>query len=368
MIALKQNFRLLFAFLFLIFSLFKLSAQKDLPFCPPLDSFKVIGHLHPVTQGFTGTCWSYAMVSLLESEHLRLHGDTLKLSEMWFAYCDFVGKIDRIIANKNDTFVEGSQCNSVLKSIENMGAIPAYAYLGRTTDAKFFDYSLMFEELQLWVNKVKRSKSIKDEKIKLKYLAILDKTMTNPPQLFYDTNLKKEITSKEFAQTELRLNPGDYYSFMSNAILPFGQRGELQEPDNWWHGNNYYNLPIDVFIKAIKEALTHGYTVVVSGDVTERSYQPHIPYSWYDNSKITNMDSIRVVEKLVKETEDDHSWHIIGYYPSNDGWWFYIKDSAFWDDPINGYHFIHESYLKRKAVSLFMHKYAARSVVNGIIK
>jgi bleomycin hydrolase len=368
MVALKQNKTLLFALLILVFAVPNLSAQKELPYCPPLDSFLLLGHTEPVSQGFTGTCWSYAMVSLLESEHLRLYGDTLKLSEMWFAYCDFEGKMDRALANRNDTFVEGSQCNSVLRYIESKGAVPAYAYLGRKAEAKFFDYSTMFEELQAWVKKVKQNKRLKDAKAKSKYLKILNYTMGVPPALFYDTNTRKEISPKEYAQTKLKLNPGDYYSFMSNGLLPFGQRGLLQEPDNWWMGNNYYNLPINQFLSAIKEALVHGYSVVVSGDVTEKSYQPHIPYSWYCNDGIANIDSVRVVEKLDKKTEDDHSWHIVGYYPSKEGWWFYIKDSAFWDDPVNGYHFIHESYLTRKAVSMFMHKYAARSVVNSIIK
>jgi len=368
MVALKQNKTLLFALLMLLLPLQKISAQKELPYCPPLDSFTVLSHTQPISQGFTGTCWSYAMVSLLESEHLRLFSDTLKLSEMWFAYCDFEGKIDRVIANRNDTFVEGSQCNSVLRYIELKGAVPAYAYLGRKADAKFFDYSTMFEELQVWVRKVKQNKKLKDLKAKSKYLKILNYTMNAPPELFYDTNLRKEITPKEFAHTELKLSAGDYYSFMSNGLLPFGQRGILQEPDNWWMGNNYYNLPVKLFITALKEALTHGYTVVVSGDVTEKSYQPHLPYSWYNNAGVNNIDSLRIVEKLNKTTEDDHSWHIVGYYPSKDGWWFYIKDSAFWDDPINGYHFIHESYLTRKAISMYMHKYAAKSVVNSIIK
>ncbi len=368
MIALKQNNILLFALLMLFIPLQKLPAQMELPYCPPVDSFTVIGHLKPISQGFTGTCWSYAMVSLLESEHLRVYKDSLKLSEMWFAYYDFEGKIDWVLANRKDTFVEGSQCNSVLRYIEKVGAVPAYAYLGRKADAKFFDYSTMFENIQLWVEKVKQHKKLKDKKAKLKYLKILNATMENPPQKFYDKNLKKEVTPREFAQAELRLNSGDYYSFMSNALLPFGQRGILQEPDNWWQGNNYYNLPISTFVAAIKEALLHGYTVVVSGDVTEKTYQPHIPYSWCNNAGITNMDSLRIVEKLNKSTEDNHSWHIVGYYPAKNGWWFYIKDSAFWDDPINGYHFIHESYLTRKAVSMCMHKYAARSVVNGIIK
>jgi len=362
---LKSLFLSLLGLLFLIS---KSNAQKELPYCPPLDSFTIFAHLPPITQGFTGTCWSYAMVSLLEAEHLRLYHDTIKLSEMWFAYCDFIGKIDQQLANRNDTFVEGSECNAVLRYIEYDGALPAYAYLGRLKESNFFDYSTMFEELQKVVKKIKHKKKINAATIKSKYISLLNATMTEPPRVFYDTALNKEISPKEFAKSELNLSPYDYYSFMSNGQLPYGQRGILKEPDNWWHGADYYNLSIHTFIIALKEALTNGYSVVVSGDVTEKTYQPHIPYSWYNNSNINNMDSIRVIEKNNKKTEDDHSWHIVGFYKSNNGWWFYIKDSAFWDDPTNGYHFIHESYLERKSVSMYMHKYAAKSVMNKIIK
>lgn len=371
MIVIKQKNVRWSLLLTLIFSLtlsFSVHAQKEIPYCPSLDSFIIKPHLPPVSQGFTGTCWSYSMVSLLESEHLRLHNDTIKLSEMWFAYYDFVEKFIRISINRKDTFVEGSENNSILYCIDKYGAVPSYAYIGRLQGATFFDYSTMFEKLMIIATKVKKSKLINIDAQKKKYIKILNATMTHPPITFKHSKTAQEMTPKEYAKNSLKLNTYDYYCFMSNAKLPFGQRGLLQEPDNWWQDKSYYNLPIAIFLTAIKEALLNNYTVVVSGDVTEKAYQPHTPYSFYNNSSVHNMDSTRMVEKRAGLTADDHSWHIIGYYPSKDGWWFYVKDSAFWDDPINGYHYIHESYLTRKAVSMIMHKYAARTVVNKIIK
>jgi bleomycin hydrolase len=360
---------LFFTSIYIFFLPISSVAQNEKPYCPPLDSFKIFPHLPPTTQGYTGTCWSFAMVSLLESEHIRIHHDTTKFSEMWFAYYDFVGKINQILVSPTDTFVEGSECNAVLNYMTKYGAVPAYAYLGRTIESTFFDYSLMFEKLQLLVKKIKRTKNPNSLKIIKQCYKILDQTMTAPPTHFFDTALKRTITPLEYSKEHLKLNPYDYYFFMSNSRLPFGQRGVLDEPDNWWRDKNYYNLPIELFIEALKEALMNGYSVVVSGDLSEKTYQPHIPYSWFKNEiDLSKMDSLRLTEKLNKKTEDDHSWHIIGYYKSKNGWWFYIKDSAFWDNPTNGYHFIHESYFIRKSVSMCMHKYAARSVMNGIIK
>lgn len=366
----QKNIRwgLILTLLYLLFSSQISHAQKEVPYCPSLDSFIIKPHLPPISQGHTGTCWSYSMVSLLESEHLRLHNDTIKLSEMWFAYYDFIEKFIRISNNPEEPFVEGSECNSILYCIDKYGAVPSYAYLGRIEKSTFFDYSTMFEKLMIIMTKVKNSKLVNIEKQRKKYIKTLNTTMTCPPVVFTDKTTSNPTTPKEYAKNSLKISTYDYFCFMSNAQLPFGQRGVLQEPDNWWQDKSYYNLPIEIFLTAIKEALLNNYTVVVSGDVTNKSYQPHTPFSWYNNDNIRNMDSVRLVEKKAGLTADDHSWHIVGYYPSKDGWWFYIKDSAFWDDPINGYHYIHESYLRRKSVSLIMHKYAARTVVNKIIK
>lgn len=368
----KQKKRCIIFFIGFIFSIIvpnQSFSQKEAPLCPPLDSFDILPHLAPITQGFTGTCWSYAMVSLLESEHMRIYNDTIKLSEMWFAYFDYLEKFTHVVAHPTDSLMEGSECNAVLYYIDKYGAVPSYAYVGRKKDAPFFDYSTMYETLLEVRHKLKSSKPKQNERLRKKYITVLNKTMTKPPTKFYDRNSNILYTPSYYSKNILKINTFDYYSFMSNAELPFGQRGELKEPDNWWRDKSYYNMPIFQFMDAIKEALQKGFTVVVSGDVTEKTYQPQTPHSWYDNdTELSKMDSLRLEEKKLKKTQDDHSWHIIGFYPSSQGWWFYVKDSAFWDDPVNGYHYIHESYLIRKAVSLYMHKYAARSVVNKIIK
>ena len=345
-----------------------LLAQNEMPYCPPLDSFVILPHLPPTTQGFTGTCWSFSMVSLLESENIRVNHDTLKLSEMWFVYCDYMAKFTQMLSSKTDTFVEGSECNAVLEYIKKEGTVPSDVYQGKNKNVPLYDYTSMFNKLQLLVKKYKKNNQVNSKKLTQKYITILNQTMTSPPTKFHEIKTKKTLTPIAFTKEFLKLDPYDYYSFMSNVQFPFGQRGALQESDNWWNSKDYYNLSINTFISALKEALTHGYTVVISGDVSEKSYQPQMFYSWYNNSDVKNMDSLRLTEKINKKTCDDHSWHIVGFYKSKSGWWFYIKDSAFLDDPTNGYHFIHESYLIRKAVSMNMHKYAARSIMNGLIK
>src|SRR5262245_4582115 len=45
-----------------------------------------------ISQGATGTCWSFATTSFLESEHQRIHKKTIDLSEMYFARMAYLEK------------------------------------------------------------------------------------------------------------------------------------------------------------------------------------------------------------------------------------------------------------------------------------
>jgi hypothetical protein len=60
----------------------------------------------------------------------------------------------------------------------------------------------------------------------------------------------------------------------------------------------------------------------------------------------------------------------MGWQKFNGDLWYLIKDSSSsaFDGPNRGYRFIREDYVKLKIIALFMHKYAARPVLDKIIK
>ena len=51
-----------------------------------VGQFKQYWHLPPVSQGLTGTCWSFSTTSYYESEIYRLTKRSIKLSEMYTVY------------------------------------------------------------------------------------------------------------------------------------------------------------------------------------------------------------------------------------------------------------------------------------------
>ena len=53
---------------------------------------------------------------------------------------------------------------------------------------------------------------------------------------------------------------------------PYWKQVEYEVPDNWWHSKDYYNVPLDDFMKIIKNAIKNGYTMAIGGDVSEAGY------------------------------------------------------------------------------------------------
>ena len=52
-----------------------------------------------------------------------------------------------------------------------------------------------------------------------------------------------------------KLNPNDYVDFMSLMEKPYWSQQEYKVPDNWWRSDDYYNIPLDEFMLAIKNAI-----------------------------------------------------------------------------------------------------------------
>ena len=57
--------------------------------------------------------------------------------------------------------------------------------------------------------------------------------------------------------------------FLSYTQEPFYKQVEYKVPDNWWHSSVYYNVPLDTYMSALKNAVRKGFTVSIGGDVSE---------------------------------------------------------------------------------------------------
>ena len=82
-------------------------------------------------QSASGTCWSFATTSFLESEILRLKKDTLDLSEMYFVRKCYEEKANRYIRlHGTGNFGEGGQAHDVLNAVREYGMVNNADYTG----------------------------------------------------------------------------------------------------------------------------------------------------------------------------------------------------------------------------------------------
>ncbi|MBK6284230.1 MAG: hypothetical protein IPF54_17735 [Draconibacterium sp.] len=76
---------------------------------------KEIKHLPVISQGGTGTCWSFATTSFIESEIIRKGFAETDLSEMYFVYYGYINKTKQFLMYQgNNNFGQGGQAHDVL--------------------------------------------------------------------------------------------------------------------------------------------------------------------------------------------------------------------------------------------------------------
>lgn len=337
-----------------------------------IDKYNKQWHNLPVSQGRTGTCWCFAATSFLESEIKRKNGKEVKLSEMYFVYWEYVERASEFVRKRGDIyFAEGSESNAVVRLMKKYGAVPLSVYPGKPKKQEFHDHSLMLDEMNVYLSNIKKMNLWDETAVISNIRAILDHYMGEPP---VDFELEgKKTTPLQYLNEFLKINPSDYFSFMSTNSVPYNQRGILDEPDNWWRSDDYYNVHLNDFIWILKNALNTGNTACLCGDVSEpghlRSADVSIVPSFDIPSDEINEDS-REFRMYNSSTTDDHCIHFIGYLEQNGITWFAVKDSGAggFDGTMVGYHFMHEDYIRLKMMNIMVEKNVATKVLDKIIK
>lgn len=336
------------------------------------DQFKKVWFNDPVSQGKTGTCWCFAGISFIESEIFRTHGKKIKLSEMFIVYMDYVERAKAFVRERGNVyFNHGSEANAVTRMMKMHGAVPASAYSGRLRGQSVYDHTDMMDEMKKYLGSVKTANAWDEEEVVSTIKSIMNFYMGTPPESFFIEG--KEYTPEEYLEDYLKLRINDYFSFMSTMELPYNQKGELKEPDNWWHCDNYYNLSLDDFMHIVKKAIQNSYPVCLCGDVSEPGHDRYAEVSVVPTFDIPSEyidENARQLRLTNNSTTDDHCIHLVGYMELDGDLWFLIKDSSSsaFDGPNKGYRFFHEDYVKLKMMTVMVHKDAAWDVLNEIIK
>lgn len=334
-----------------------------------VGEFNQYWHNPPISQGNTGTCWCFSTTSFLESEVYRLTKRKIKLSEMYTVYWEYIEKALGYVRSRGmQEFGEGSEANAVIRAWEKHGIVPEENYNGLLNGQPFHDHSKLFAELDSFLKSVKQSNAWDETTVENTVKSILNHYMGTPPEKISING--KLITPKEYLDQVLKLDLNNYISIVSFSDRPYYTWVEYNVPDNWWHSKEYFNVPLDEFMNAIKNAIRSGYTIEIWGDVSEPGIDGHagiavvptfdIPSEYIDASA-------RIFRFYNHTTTDDHGIHLVGYLHKNGKDWFLIKDSGSSARNNNihpGYYFYNEDYVKLKMLGIMLPKDAAPQIMN----
>ena len=344
-------------------------SNYDLP--DKIDLYKQYWHEPTISQGNAGTCWSFSTTSFYESEVFRITGQTIKLSEIYAVYWEYVEKAKRFIEKRGDSnFDEGSEGNAVTRIYKEYGIVPWDVYNGLVEGRKFHSHAAMFKEMNNFLQNVKKENSWNMEYTLNTIKDIMNHYIGEPPTSFEYEG--KTYTPKEFLTDVTKLNMDDYVEILSLLQEPYWEQVEYKVPDNWWHSKDYYNVPLDDFMAIIKKAIRDGYTMSIGGDVSEAGFLRttncamvptfDIPSEYID-------ENARQFRFSNKTSTDDHGMHLIGWLDKDGTNWYLIKDSSSGsrnndeNAPEFGYYFFYEDYVKLKMLGFTIHKDAVKDIL-----
>lgn len=338
------------------------------------SEYKTVWYNQPVSQGNTGTCWCFSTTSFYESEVKRASGKSVKLSEMYIVYWEYVERAAYFVASRGNMILgEGSETNAVAKNMKKYGMVPYDHFTGMSPGQKFHNHEPMFDEIKAYLASVKEKNAWNKIEVVATVRSILDHYV-GPVPTEVTVNGKK-ISPQEYLNNVLQINPDDYVDFMSLMDEAYYQKAEYKVPDNWWHSAAYNNVPLADFMAAVKMAIDNGYSLSIGGDVSEPGFdkiaQIGVIPSWDIPSEYID-EAARLQRFKNGATTDDHAMHLIGYKTQKGKTWYLVKDSSSGSRNCGegaekfGYYFIHEDYVKLKFMSFTVHKDAVKEILKKI--
>jgi bleomycin hydrolase len=317
------------------------------------------------SQAKTGTCWSFATTSFLESELIRMGMDDINLSEMFIVRNIYKDKaMNYVMRQGKANFSQGSLSHDLIRMAETKGLVTEEAYSGLMAGDIKYDHSEMEKGLKGFLDGIRKSKVLSD-KWKNAFNGILDSYMGPAPAQFkYEDKSYTPTTFSEFT----KLKTDDYISITSFSHHPFYEQFILEIPDNYSNGS-FYNIPLDEMTSIIDYALLAGYSIAWDGDVSEKGFSAKngiavLPEDIGREDLFTMPGSEISVSQENRQsnfenysTTDDHLMHIVGIALDQKGNKYYITKNS-WGEISNykGFLYISESYIKMKTVSIMLHK------------
>ncbi|PWL32622.1 MAG: aminopeptidase [Fluviicola sp. XM-24bin1] len=341
--------------------------------------FEKIVHLDatPVlSQGNSGTCWSFSGMSFFESELLRMGKKETILSEMFIVRKAYEKKAEMYVRLDGKTnFGQGGEFHDIPAVIKEFGVVPQSAYDGLNYGTEKHNHSEMYKVLKGAMSGVIQQMNSRGfngltSAWKDAISGILDAYLGQDVTSFEFEG--KEYTPKSFAEF-LGLDMDNYVSLTSFTHQEMNAPFQLAIPDNW--SRQYaYNVSLDEMYNATVTALQNGYTVGWTADVSEDGFShgrglainpkdADLLDAEKDNAFLNPSEEVKVTAELRQEgyenktTQDDHLMHIVGLYKDQNGTnYFLVKNSWGTTNHPEGFLFVSESYFKMKTIYVYTHK------------
>ena len=315
-------------------------------------------------QAKTGTCWSHAMTSFMESELIRTGKGEHDLSEMFVVRHNYIRRIkDNVLRRGRGNVAPGSIGHMYTWVMKNVGLMPEEAYHGIAYDSEKHNH----DDLNQWVKSINTTAIEMKKPLPVEIVeGVLDAYLGKVPQSFVYQG--KEYTAESF-RNWMGLNPDDYVEITSFTHHPFYEKVMVEVPDNWDY-EKMYNVPLEDMMQIIDNAINSGYTVAWDGDLSEPGYafQHYVAVNTAEDIRNQKQLSAKAEEIPVTQesrqiyfetfqTVDDHLEHITGIAKDQDGVKYYKTKNSFGTERNGtGYHYLSEEYVKGKTISIVVNK------------
>ena len=357
-----------------------LSAQEQ-PKAPEYE-FTTIKE-NPVTsiknQYRSGTCWCFSALSFVESEVLRMKGDSLDLSEMFVvgkSYRDRAVKYVRLDGHLN--FAAGSSFGDVLHVINDYGIVPQEAMPGFNYGTDKPEHSELDAALKGYVDAIKSNPNRKLSTAWLRgFDGIIEAYFGEYPETFTVNGV--EYTPESY-RGHIGFNYDDYVNITSFTHHPFYEPFIIEVCDNWrW--DTAYNLPMDEMMEVMYNAIAWG------SDVSEKGFTRDglavMPVEkkkaaagsdqerWVGKAKDEPKEEVKtelpkemeITQEMRQEgydrktTTDDHGMHIYGLAQDQNGTkYFMVKNSWGEAGKYKGIWYASDAFVRYKTMNIVVHK------------
>ena len=227
-----------------LFAAFSISAQEAQK--APDYEFTTIKE-NPVTsiknQYRSGTCWCFSALSFVESEVLRMKGDSLDLSEMFVVGKSYRDRaVKYVLLDGHLNFAAGSSFGDVLHVINDYGIVPQDAMPGFNYGTDKPEHFELDAALKGYVDGIKGNPNRKLTTAWLKgFDGIIEAYFGEYPETFTVNGV--EYTPESY-RDHIGFNYDDYVNITSFTHHPFYEPFIIDVCDNWrW--DSAYNLPMD---------------------------------------------------------------------------------------------------------------------------